>query len=225
MPDPSDPTPVSVAKRGGMFVVVDKDGKKLAGEDPTGDSAKAAGMAARVNRSWARAKSERKSKGGPEISEAIVPFIGHRSGGRLTTFFDPHLHPRNRLGEFSKLLSDARSGKHGDIHLPGGVTVEAGLGDRLRVSGEGTKPEVFHTPEVAAAHALYLHDLATKEAPTIGVRLKELAPARAAAASQQRVGEQFHIDDIARKLRLERSAKQIAAERELAQRHVVRAAH
>lgn len=73
MPDPKDPTPVRVEKRGGMFVVVDSAGKQLAGQEALDDSAKAKAVAARVNSTWAKAKSERRGKGGPEITEAWSP--------------------------------------------------------------------------------------------------------------------------------------------------------
>ena len=159
------------------------------------------------------------------LSEAF-PFVP-RPGHRTSLFFDPTLHPRNRIGEFAKLIGHMQSstrtrgprarGRHihlpgggmGDIHLPGGVTVEgAEVGDQIRVTGAGGKSKVFHTPEVAAAHALYLSDKDSTDAPPIGVRLKELEVARDAAGREQRYGDQLHVDSLKRKLRIARSEKQ-----------------
>lgn len=91
MPDPKDPTPVRVEKRGGKFAVVDSAGKLLAGQELLDDSAKAKGVAARVNATWARAKSDRRSKGAPELTEAegimyrLKPTASAAVGNRDTT--------------------------------------------------------------------------------------------------------------------------------------------
>jgi hypothetical protein len=80
------------------------------------------------------------------------------------------------------------------------------------VSADGRKTEVFHTPEVAAARALYLHDLSSPEAPPIGVRLSELSTAREAAGKEGRYGDQISVDTMKRKLRQARSEKQMERE-------------
>lgn len=68
MPDPADPTPVKATKRGGKTVVVDRNGKPL--PDAAFSSAEAAEeLVGRVNATWERAKSERKRKGAPAITE------------------------------------------------------------------------------------------------------------------------------------------------------------
>jgi hypothetical protein len=41
------------------------------------------------------------------LRESIYPFVARR-GGRGSMLFDPTLHPRNRLGEFAKLIGNMR---------------------------------------------------------------------------------------------------------------------
>lgn len=140
MPDPSDPTPVRVAKRGGKFVVVDKNGKKLAGQEALGDSVKASGVAARINSTWERAKSDRRSKGAPEITEGYLPGRFNQASQNVRTpnrskgtglssmafvpgsgvpmskvqYFDPVKHPR-RKGEFRSTVGHLLAASKGHL--------------------------------------------------------------------------------------------------------------
>lgn len=70
MPDPVDPTPVRVVARGGKHFVVDKHGKALKKQAGYATPEAASAVASSVNATWRDAKAERKSKGGPEITEA-----------------------------------------------------------------------------------------------------------------------------------------------------------
>ena len=88
MPDPKVSLPVRVEKRGDSFLVVDADGKRMPGSRAWTNEASARAEAAQVNVAWKRAKSERKAKGAPEITEADVRF--------------ERLHPRGPGGEWIK---------------------------------------------------------------------------------------------------------------------------
>lgn len=68
MPDPTDPTPVRVEQREGLYVVVDKHGEALPGQSAKQTQEEADALAGRVNSVWSQAKSERKSKGAPAIT-------------------------------------------------------------------------------------------------------------------------------------------------------------
>lgn len=79
MPDPRDPTPVTVDQREGYYVVIDKDGEPLPGQSAHQDEAAAVEMAKRVNATWSSAKAERKAKGGPAITEARDERVARRT--------------------------------------------------------------------------------------------------------------------------------------------------
>lgn len=98
MPDPVDPTPVRVKKAGGKFVVVDKNGRRLDKGEALSSSTEAAGLAARVNATWAGAKKERVRRGGPAITEALERM---QEG-----IFDRLRHPHGRAGRFSPTGQD-----------------------------------------------------------------------------------------------------------------------
>jgi hypothetical protein len=68
VPDPKDPTPVTVEEREGLFVVIDKDGDALPGQSAKETEEEAGALAARVNGVWSSAKAERKAKGGPAVT-------------------------------------------------------------------------------------------------------------------------------------------------------------
>lgn len=85
MPDPADPTPVRVKRRGRVYFIVDKNGRRLPGQDAFKSEQAAQSAADAINATWDRAKAERKSKGAPEITEAIGPDF-------------ERLHPRRRKG-------------------------------------------------------------------------------------------------------------------------------
>jgi hypothetical protein len=146
-------------KRGGKWVVVDAKGKRRGGPFEEG---RARAEAKRINDAWARARSESKAKGGLAEAE-LEEFAGQVLLGRdRHVRFDPHLHPRNRLGEFRDVLGQLLKSPAGSTaKLPSGVTVKrtaAGL------HVEGFEPRIpgflgeTRSPSVAAGKALHLHD-------------------------------------------------------------------
>jgi hypothetical protein len=127
MPDPADPTPCRAEKRGNLWVVVGKDGKKVAGAGAYKDEASAKAEAATINESWKRAKSERKQKG---LEEALG------RGGR-TLKWDPKLHPRDRLGQFAETLRNLSAGETVKVKGPQGTIKVRNSGDEFVVTGGG----------------------------------------------------------------------------------------
>lgn len=95
MPDPKVSLPVRVEKRGDSFVVVDANGKRVPGSRDWTNEASAREEARQVNAAWKRAKSERRAKGAPEITEAL-----HTADALFE-----RLHPRGRGGKWIRKLS------------------------------------------------------------------------------------------------------------------------
>jgi hypothetical protein len=92
VPDPRDPTPVRAVQRNGRWVVVDSEGRRLPGHEPTDDEGEARAEAHRVNQTWKTARRERKSKG---LEEGVLGRVGRAVGGAA---FDEVKHPRAPKG-------------------------------------------------------------------------------------------------------------------------------
>jgi hypothetical protein len=92
VPDPRDPTPVRAVQRNGRWVVVDSEGRRLPGHEPTDDEGEARAEAHRVNQTWKTARRERKSKG---LEEGVLGRAGRAVGGAA---FDEVKHPRSPKG-------------------------------------------------------------------------------------------------------------------------------
>jgi hypothetical protein len=152
MPDPKVALPVRAVQRGSKWLVVDAKGSKVDGGGPFVSQDVAQRVANSVNTAWSAAKSERRGKGAPEITQEA--FFGQD----VHIPFDPKLHPRDRLGEFARVLARVHAGGHGSSSLIAGssVRVTNHLG-RMRVQHPGGSVHV-KTPHGAAAVALFYHD-------------------------------------------------------------------
>jgi hypothetical protein len=76
--------------------------------------------------------------------------------GRRTIDFDPKLHPRDRLGQFSRRLGGIlQAGRGSEARLPHGVTVRRTIAG-LEVAAPGREPRRYAGPEGAAGEALFL---------------------------------------------------------------------
>lgn len=97
-----------------------------------------------------------------ELREAAYP---------LSLHFDPHLHPRDRQGQFTDVLARMmKAGRGAEATLPHGVAVRKRAGGRLTVSQGGRKLGSFSKPDKAAARALAATGIPDpKHTPTFGV--------------------------------------------------------
>lgn len=113
MPWPSDPTPVKAVERDGKWILVDNKGRKLPDSDEYSSPEKAKVEAKHVNATWRRAKKERDAREAAARAGDARAFVTHRACelaleerifGRGGVVWDPHEHPRNRLGKFRDVL-------------------------------------------------------------------------------------------------------------------------
>jgi hypothetical protein len=94
VPDPKLALPVRRELRGGKHCVVDANGRAVKGSGSFDDPRGANELVATINKSWRQARAERRSKGAPEVTEAL---------------FNPVQHPRGRGGTFvEKALKQGR---------------------------------------------------------------------------------------------------------------------
>lgn len=235
MPDPKVSLPAKVVQRGDKWAVVDADGKQLpgAGDFASKESAHAACDA--INEAWHKAKTERRSKGAPEITrearvlartlsitlqleEFALPQI---SAGRMHAKFDPRAHPRDRLGKFAEVLGRLSRAKVGStVELPHGVVVRKELG-RLSVSGPHGKRRPGETwkpfgdrldhPHAAAAVALREHDKVEIERGTDAMaathqQIRELGAARQKAMAAGDMSDVVALERVAADARRERGS-------------------
>lgn len=162
MPDPTNPTPVRVVEKDGHFAIVDANGKTLADGDSYASREAAEKDAEMINASWKAAGKERRAKGAPAVTEALVesfltrPPRGKRIGRRTFTEFDPAKHPRSR-GKFARSLVDELHKGNG-VKLPSGTTVheEGTLRKRYWVTRPNGHRVGIADPHQAVVHALHV---------------------------------------------------------------------
>jgi hypothetical protein len=131
VPDPRDPTPVRAVQRGGRWVVVDADGRRLPGLEPTDDEAEARAEAHRVNQTWRSARRERSSKGLKEgrLERALA--------GLEEAFWNQLLHPRlpkrrRGGGQFMERPEVAAQQRELERDVQRGITDKERMANRVR---------------------------------------------------------------------------------------------
>lgn len=205
MPDPKDPSPVSVVERDGKFVIVTADGKPLADGDEYVDYAKAETDAATINSSWKNAAAERKAKGMTEarIAETLglTEWRPLEGGAQLAsrsfrapspTKFNPALHPHGTHGHFAQHLGAMKVG--GKTDLPSGVHVRRGHNGwtvHEPYTGDAAGP-THKTPEDAARQAMLVHADVAAHAHKVVANGATVSvhPSRAEAMRHKQPGQQ-----------------------------------
>jgi hypothetical protein len=120
VPWPADPTPVKAVERGGKWILVDRQGRKLPDSEEYSSPEKAKLEAQHVNATWNRAKKERDTREAAARDGDVSAFVAARArelaleerllGRGGTVVWDPTEHPRNRLGEFRDILAKLKLG-------------------------------------------------------------------------------------------------------------------
>lgn len=153
MPDPRVAVPVKAQQRGGRFVLVDANGKRLDGQGSFPDRARAQKAAAVINVAWSEVKKERKAKGAPAITEGII--AGRVGRHARVIYWQESLHPRDRLGKFVNVLDALKKMPLGSsVRLPGGEYVTWKYGKyRLHEKGGKLTRKVFRAEHAATMMA------------------------------------------------------------------------
>lgn len=119
----------------------------------------------------------------------VVPVQEAFFGQDVNIPFDPKLHPRDRLGEFARVLARVHAGGHGSASPIAGssIRVTNHLG-RLRVQHPGGSVHVKN-PEAAAGVALFYHDEHHGSELVKGDRLARIGELRQAERTAAREGD------------------------------------
>lgn len=115
MPWPADPTPVKAVERHGKWILVDRAGRKLPDSEQYLSEERAKTEARHLNATWKRAREERDARESASAAGDTAGFVAHRARElallEVLSFhrnrgivWDPTEHPRNRMGEFRRVL-------------------------------------------------------------------------------------------------------------------------
>lgn len=220
MPDPVDPTPVKVVARGGKHYVVDKNGRALKKQAGYSTPEAAQAVASSVNATWRDAKAERKSKGGPEITEAatesraavVLKVVGERAKDDAES---PKKKPGEQAGErmppppvvlpppepdapvlssaLGKQMDDFVNSQPGDrVSLDGGHVLRSTKGFVSRRHGS-REMKTHDTPHEAAQHLMAT--IQTEQHQSRLARHSERQAAQDAVADQHAAARAHHVDE------------------------------